>query len=148
MNGLSARFQIGREVTGKVIDGEAVIIDLSTGVYYSLASVGSRTWELIEAGLTVGRMAEVISKEFGAPVETVRRDLDRLLEALQKEGLIEPGAPDEHGTVPGAGSPGRHYSAPELMVYNDMADLLALDPPVPGLMPEPWQTDPPESSEG
>ena len=37
------------------------------------------------------------------------------------------------------------YEIPKLNIYRDMGDLLALDPPVPGLGDTPWK-DPDESS--
>jgi hypothetical protein len=37
------------------------------------------------------------------------------------------------------------YELPKLNIYRDMGDLLALDPPVPGLGDTPWK-DPEESS--
>jgi hypothetical protein len=37
------------------------------------------------------------------------------------------------------------YELPKLNIYRDMGDLLALDPPVPGLGDTPWK-EPEESS--
>ncbi|NOZ77747.1 MAG: PqqD family protein [Acidobacteria bacterium] len=135
----SLRFSIGEEVTGKVIDGEGVIIDLATGIYYSLNSVGSRFWELLEAGLPLGRMAETVAGELDVPEETVRRDLEDLIDTMENAGLIEAANTGEPGTVPAPSTPLSGYDPPKLTAYHDMADLLALDPPIPGLMPDAWK---------
>jgi len=37
------------QIAAKVMDGEAVIIDLASGVYYSMDGVGGLIWSLIEA---------------------------------------------------------------------------------------------------
>ena len=43
MSGLPERFRVNtEEVAAKVIDGEAIIINLTTGVYYSMDGVGAR----------------------------------------------------------------------------------------------------------
>jgi hypothetical protein len=36
------------EVAAKGIDGEAILINLSNGIYYSLDNVGGLIWELID----------------------------------------------------------------------------------------------------
>ena len=35
------------EVVSKVIDGEAIIINLTNGVYYSIDKAGARIWDLV-----------------------------------------------------------------------------------------------------
>ncbi|NOZ95654.1 MAG: PqqD family protein [Acidobacteria bacterium] len=145
-------FRISPEATGKIIDGEAVIIDLATGVYYSLNPSGSRLWELLSAGQSREAMAELLSAEFGIGRDRAEKDLDALLIRLIEEGLVAPD--DEAPAAPSQVAPGpaveHDYAPPELLVYHDMADLLALDPPVPGLMPEAWdypeEPDPPEDT--
>jgi len=51
----ATRFQMNdTEVTATVIDGEAIMINLSSGVYYSTDAVGARIWELAtESGLAL-----------------------------------------------------------------------------------------------
>ena len=42
------------QVINETIDGEAIIINLVTGSYYSLDKTGAEVWELIERSLAVG----------------------------------------------------------------------------------------------
>jgi len=121
------------DVAAKVIDRELIAIRLLDGTYYSLEPVGTRVWQLIEAGQNVGSIAQTVAAEFGASVEQVAADLRNLVDELLSEGLIvrrdDPGRTAE---APLAAS-GERYLAPRLNIYRDMGNLLALDPPTPGI---------------
>ena len=119
-------------IAAKVLDGEAVIIDLMTGTYYSLTGAGSRFWEHVEAGSPVADAASAIAAEYNVAAERVRQDLDALIGLLRTEQLVVDGVPRAAVALPAA-SPVAVYESPELQVFRDMQDLLALDPPMPGL---------------
>lgn len=137
---LRHRFRVNsEEVAAKVIDDEAIIINLSTGVYYSMDRVGARIWSLLEGHHDLEAIAALLESEYAVPLATLRTDVDRLVEELRAEGLVTatdeaPAAPAD----PGKGGPKLDYASPVLNIYRDMGDLLALDPPVPGLEPIPW----------
>ena len=141
------RFRVDPETTGKIIDGEAVIIHLGTGYYYSLNPSGSELWELISKGHGVAAMARSLSVRYGLGEDRARRDVEALLGRLLEEGLVQPDGTTEEAPPAPAAAPAPAYEPPELSVYTDMADLLALDPPVPGLAPEAWD-EPEDDSPG
>ena len=127
------------KIAARVMDGEAVIIDLATGLYYSMDGVGGDVWELIEHGHAVSQIAEAVAVRYDVTLERARADLDKLVGALAEQGLVE----EADGELPAfdPDPPGeRHeYAAPELHTYHDMGDLLALDPPMPGLAEGEWR---------
>ncbi len=43
----------GEVATAKVIDGEAIVINVVTGRYYSLEGPGALAWALLAAGATL-----------------------------------------------------------------------------------------------
>lgn len=134
------------EVAAKILEGEAILINLTTGVYYSMADTGGRIWSLLEEGHTLGDVASTLEAEYDVDRETCERDVQHLVRQMLEENLVLPadgdGADGSTGT-PAVEADGRAYSTPELMIYRDMGDLLALDPPVPGLEAVPW--DDPET---
>lgn len=118
-------------VAAKVIDGEAIIMNLTNGAYYSMLGTGAAIWAMIDQGVAVGRMPELLTRSFEVTAEQAREDLARLIRQLLDEGLVLPGE-----AVPASGiapPPAERlaYQAPELNKYTEMADLLALDPPMP-----------------
>jgi Coenzyme PQQ synthesis protein D (PqqD) len=129
------------DVAAKVVDGEAVLIHLTTGAYYSLENVAGRIWELIDGGVPPRQIVEVVAGEYQAPVEQVRADLDRLLDELRREELVRETDEGAASEVPDSTRPPSaplEYQPPALNVYRDMADLFALDPPLPELKDE-WR---------
>jgi hypothetical protein len=142
MNLVSNRYQPNTaRVAAKVMDGEAVIIDLVTGTYYSLANTGGRIWQLIEAALTMDEMAQQLAADYGIPHSRATGDIEALLAKLAAEHLIVPVTNAEGGARPilSPRATDAEYVQPELQIYRDMQDLLALDPPMPGLQDIPWQ---------
>ena len=69
--------------------GETVILNLNSGVYYSLTGVGVRVWELIQAPKTVAGIQDVILTEYEVDAQRCRHDLLVLLQDLAAHGLIE-----------------------------------------------------------
>jgi hypothetical protein len=123
------------EVAAKVIDGELIIIRLSDGTYYSMDNVGTRLWELIERRHELPAVIETIAAWYDTPVDRVDRDTTPLVEELLAERLIvpvEPAAADRPGAE-ARPSDLLAYDTPRLNVYRDMGNLLALDPPTPGI---------------
>jgi hypothetical protein len=64
-----------------------------------------------------------------------------LLQELLQENLV---IASENGVAAAAQTPPQPgtklpYELPKLNIYRDMGDLLALDPPVPGLGETPWK---------
>jgi hypothetical protein len=129
------RFAPKREdVAAKVIDGELIAIRLSDGTYYSMDPVGTRVWELLEAGHELSAVVASIAADYAVPAERVARDLRDLARDLLAESLIVPagagGTPAAPAALPAGTAP---YQPPRLNIYRDMGNLLALDPPTPGI---------------
>ena len=135
MTDLEGRFAPNREdVAAKVIDGELIAIRLSDGTYYSMEQVGTRAWQLIEAGHELSAVARAIASDYAVPAERVAGDLRGLLRELLAESLIVPAADQGTRTDPAAApAAALPYQPPRLNIYRDMGNLLALDPPTPGI---------------
>ena len=131
-----SRFGVrSEEIAYKTLDGETIIINLVNGVYYSLPGVGSEAWELIASGRSLAETAASLSARYGVPSDAVAADLVRLADQLVSENLMDPASrSDVAGELPPPSPAERAYQAPALQAYRDMADLLALDPPTPGIV--------------
>jgi hypothetical protein len=135
------------EVAAKVIDGEAIIINLANGVYYSMDKVGAFVWDLLQAGYTLEEVITAVTARYDVSREQAASNVIELVHELVQENLVvasEGGVSaaaqrqlEEQEKVP--------YELPKLNIYRDMGDLLALDPPVPGLGDTPWK-EPEETS--
>ena len=132
-----------REVSSKVIDGEAIIIRFSDGIYYSMDKAGGVIWGMIEEGRLSDEIVGVVAGRFDVSPEQAREDVRRLLQELLNERLIVSVSDGPSPTTESSSSPAarEQYLPPKLNIYRDMGELLALDPPAPGLMDITW-TDP------
>lgn len=131
------------ECAAQVIDGEAVIINLLNGTYYSLDKVGGAIWELAAAGRTVPEILDSVVTRYDVDPARARRDIERLTEELLAERLLVGAAPryapDQSQPASfHASAPRLAYDEPVLTTYRDMAELLALDPPMPRLETIVW----------
>lgn len=140
MTEVAQRFRVNTDsVAAKVIDGEAIIINLETGVYYSLDGTGGEVWSLLEEHHPVDAVVASLAARYGIPEGQCAADVRNLIEQLVAEHLLVPTEASANGSPVVEASPASGaYAPPRLNVYRDMGDLLALDPPVPGLEPIPW----------
>jgi hypothetical protein len=75
-------------VLAEQVDGETVLLDLDSGMYFSLNDVGARIWELCDGTRTVGEIVASICEDYDAPEEVIRADVQELLGILTAEQLL------------------------------------------------------------
>ena len=138
---LDNQFEIrSTEFASKVMEGEAIIIDLSNGTYYSADGIGGLIWECIEKNLSLKEMIALIVRLTKGRQDMVQKDTTNFINDLISRNIIDisknrPPAADVEEKISFHGD----YREPKLIVYDDMADLLALDPPMPDITSAPWQ---------
>ena len=116
-------------VMSETVDGEAIVVNLETGAYFSLRDSAGEIWELMLAGHTPEAILAVLAARYDWPTEQTGPALEAFLQALLADALIVVDEPP--ATAPTAATEGfaaRGFSAPQLEKYTDMADLLLLDP--------------------
>jgi hypothetical protein len=69
--------------------GEAVILDLNSGVYFGLNEVGARVWNLVQEPRSVREIRETILREYDVEPGRWEVDLQALLRELAEAGLVE-----------------------------------------------------------
>lgn len=130
-----------KEVAAKIMDGEAIMINLSTGVYHSMINVGAVIWELIEKRYSLGEIIKTITEVYDVSLAQAQVDIERLAVQLIEEALVS--ISDEGVSIDTYQSPApsqkARYESPRLNTYRDMNDLLALDPPMPKIDDVPWK---------
>ena len=81
--------KVRSDVLSRVLDGEAVLLELGSGTYFGLNEVGTEVWELIAEGRTVAAIRDALLERFDVDEPTLRRDLDALIKELLSRNLIE-----------------------------------------------------------
>ena len=86
----NSKIIVSEDVVARVVGGEAILLNLSTGTYFGLNPVGSRVWELLEEeDLSLAKVCEQIADEFSAPLDVVTDDITALIGSLKQNDLLE-----------------------------------------------------------
>ena len=85
---LTSSLRVGEDVVFRELDGEAVILNLASGVYFGLDEVGTRIWQLIEQHGGLGDVLADLREEYDAAPEVLERDLVDLASQLAAKGLV------------------------------------------------------------
>lgn len=134
MSNSNARYIVNApSVVSEIIDGEAVIMNLKSGNYYSSDQTGAVVWAWIEEGRSVAEIEALACARYDAPRPEIVRGVTAFLARLLEEELVraDPGAGPPAAKIATAlpSATGREpYRPPEINVYKDMQDLLLLDP--------------------
>lgn len=86
---LNSHVKIPADVLDHDLQGETVILNLNTGVYWGLDPVGTRVWQLLQEQPRVGAILEILRAEYDAAEARLRQDLLDLLTRLMENGLVE-----------------------------------------------------------
>jgi Coenzyme PQQ synthesis protein D (PqqD) len=81
---VAAYDQVSNEVAG-----QAVILDLSRGLYYGLDEVGATVWRLMAEPRSVAELASAVCEEYDVTRERAETDLLRLLSDMAERGLVQ-----------------------------------------------------------
>jgi hypothetical protein len=76
------------DVLFQEVQGDAVLLDLRSGVYFGLDHVATRMWQLMGEGSTLSAVARQVCEEFDVPEEKCAEDVVALASRLSEEGLI------------------------------------------------------------
>jgi len=110
---------------------ETILINLDAGHYYSMDPIGAVIWELLNRGHSVDRIVELVRAHYAAGTEDVSAGVRAYIARMREEKLIRPrrdasasAAADGDIPVPA----GAAFTRPVLAKYDDMEEMLLLDP--------------------
>jgi len=80
--------QLSDDVVAREVGGETMLLDLASGKYFGLNTVGGRFWQLIEAGQTAAQARDALLDEFEVEAAQLDSDLADLIRDLRESGLV------------------------------------------------------------
>ena len=81
---------VPKGVVSQTLDKEMVLLNLQSGVYWSLNETGALIWAEIAQHGNRQRIIEALQEKFMATESELRAAADGLVEDLIREGLLEP----------------------------------------------------------
>lgn len=91
----TSRLSVPADVLVQELDGEIVLLDLRSESYFGLDRVGAKMYRAITSHETLEKALEFLVEHYDAPAETIRRDLETLVEKLANDGLVQVVAPPQ-----------------------------------------------------
>lgn len=86
---MSKYYKINSEdMTHRIVDNEAVILNLKTGEYYSLNKTGTFIWKLLEDKISIEDLIDKVTEEFVIDKKSATHDIKLLLKDLIVEKMI------------------------------------------------------------
>ena len=135
MRGVKAYRVNTPNVIEEVLEGEAVIVNLATGSYYSTEHSGAAIWSLLAQGTTVPEIVAHLEMQYTELPNDIDKVVTQWLDVLEAESLVVAKPLEEAGTTKGLpgvasgeGAPKTRFTDPRIEKYTDMEDLLLLDP--------------------
>jgi hypothetical protein len=130
---MTTRFAVTTpNVMHQTIDGEVIVIDVRTGMYYNLHGTGAAIWHSIEQGHGIDEIEAELRGRYDASDEEIRGAVRELLGELEREGLVQATAED---AAPAARSSSSHesdtrlpFEPPSLGKHADMKAMILIDP--------------------
>ncbi len=122
-------------VVHETIDGETILLDLRTGIYYSLDDNGSVLWNFLASAGDAGGAADILAATAIDREKAIREGVSIFVKQLLAENLLvedgesrgdETGIPDN--LAESLRSVAKSFNPPVIQKYSDMQDLLMLDP--------------------
>jgi len=83
------KLRVSDDVVFRDLAGEAVLLNLATGIYFGLDDVGTRIWHLISDRGSTDGIIEILMSEYDVERDRLRRDLDSLIRQLLDKGLLK-----------------------------------------------------------
>ena len=86
---LTTRLAPHPDVVWRLVEGEVVLLNITTGQYYSLDEVGTRVWALLPpTGSSLEGLRNALLEEFDADASDIDRDLQTLFSRLLAADLV------------------------------------------------------------
>lgn len=85
VNGL---YSLKDHVLCRIVEDEAVLLDLDSGQYYGLNNVGTRIWQLLGAGNSASSICELVVQEFEVAEAEAEADVEALIEMFLARRLL------------------------------------------------------------
>jgi hypothetical protein len=87
------QYTVHPSVLCRELSGETVLLNLESGVYYGLDTVGTRVWQLLLQGCTVDGICNTMIDEYDVAPDVLHADVVRLVGELRERGIVTPRDP-------------------------------------------------------
>ncbi len=81
--------KFSKNILFREMEGEAVLLNVQTGVYFGLDKTGTAIWQMLEKKPRVETALKSMVEEYDVDPATCRQDMMKFISSLEKNGLLE-----------------------------------------------------------
>ncbi|HUP76879.1 MAG TPA: PqqD family protein [Acidimicrobiales bacterium] len=81
-------YEVASAVASRLVDGETVIVDLESEMYFGLNRVGSVVWGELQRRAPVPQIVAAVTSRFDVSQEQADADVRTLIHDLEAAGLL------------------------------------------------------------
>jgi hypothetical protein len=96
---LSRIVQRRADLLASDMQGETVMLDMVSGYYFAMDSVGGRIWQLLEHASTVAQVCQSLQQEYEVDEATCQREVSEFIDELLKHHLVTITADSQKGAA-------------------------------------------------
>jgi hypothetical protein len=86
---LDSVVKIADDVIFQELEGEAVLLNMQSEIYFGLDAMGTRIWELLKTHGRIQMVSEALLNEYEVGEEELRKHLCEFIDKLHTKGLVE-----------------------------------------------------------
>jgi hypothetical protein len=121
------RFSLNdKDICSEEIEGEVIIINLTTGCYYSLVGSAAALWPLALAGWSATEIAAQFMPAGSEPT-SIEAEITAFIDHLRAENILLTRSDAVRQEVTGL-APATTFTTPFIEKFTDMQELLLVDP--------------------
>ncbi len=115
-------------------EDETVVINLDSGRYYTLDPMGAEVWRCLNQGVALDQLIAAFRRDYDGDADLIEASVREFVALLLSEQLMRPTtsvdvARGDGAPAPRSAPPSREaFRSPTLAKYDDMAEMLLLDP--------------------
>lgn len=85
---MAGKIVISKDILFREIEGEAVLLNIRTGVYFGMNPVGTGIWRIMEKKKNLEDVLESMLENFEIDRKTCEQDLAEFVGRLEKNDLV------------------------------------------------------------
>jgi hypothetical protein len=116
------------EVASEIFDGELVIANYQSGLYYSISAEGAWIWQGLAHGLSASQTAQWLSGRFESQARELPALVENFISNLKAEGLVLEASESDTALAELPALTGAIFAEPTIERFDDLQQLLLLDP--------------------
>jgi hypothetical protein len=126
--GVHVRYKVDeKRIAHQEVDGEVIAIDFVNGAYFSMQKSAADIWRMLLAGASLADVGARYRGEGAAAEADMEAEITAFAAELVAANLLV--ADDRADAAPALpATPAHPYAPPHLEKFDDMADLIMLDP--------------------